>query len=238
MSEETRNPIKALFQMVDRFLKKVLDVGGSLIGLVLALPIFIVVAILIKLDSPGPVFYVQERVGINRRRRQRRVFKGDVGTNNRLRERRRMDYHGRPFKVIKFRTMVNDAEKRCGPVWATANDARITRLGRFLRKSRIDELPQLLNVIRGDMSLVGPRPERPVFVRDLAQKVPNYNARLVVKPGLTGLAQVSRGYDTSLESVLEKVKHDIRYIRNWSITSDLKILARTVLVVLTGKGAF
>ena len=238
MPEGVANPLKYVFGMLDRFLKKVLDITGAFVGILLAIPIFIIVPILIKLDSKGPVFYTQSRVGINRRRSLRRVYKSDSSADRRLRERRREDYLGRPFKVIKFRTMVRDAEKESGPVWATENDSRVTKLGRFLRKSRIDEVPQLLNVLMGDMSLVGPRPERPKFVKDLSAKVPNYKVRLQVKPGVTGLAQVKTGYDSSVESVVEKVEHDVRYIRGWSILSDLKILARTVLVVITGKGAF
>ena len=231
------SPIKYVIGMIDKGLKKLIDVAGAAVGLILALPIFLVVPILIKLTSRGPVFYTQERVGVNRRRKSRRIFKTDINDNNRIRDRRRIDNFGRPFKVLKFRTMVQDAEKKSGPVWATQNDARITPLGRLMRKTRIDEIPQLINVLKGDMSMVGPRPERPVFVRDLIEKVPNYEARLRVKPGVTGLAQVSLGYDSSIESVVDKVKHDIKYIRGWSIFTDLKILAKTVIVVLTGRGA-
>jgi len=227
----------AVMAMFDKGLKKMLDIGGAALGLLLALPIFIIIPILIKLTSRGPVFYTQERIGINRRRRIRRIYKTDINGENRIRERRRIDNYGRPFKVIKFRTMMQDAEKKSGAVWATQNDPRVTTLGRFLRKTRIDEIPQLINVIKGDMSMVGPRPERPIFVRDLKDRVPNYEVRLRVKPGITGLAQVSQGYDSSIESVADKVSHDVKYIRSWSIFTDLKILARTVVVVLTGRGA-
>ncbi|UCD16871.1 MAG: sugar transferase [Candidatus Zixiibacteriota bacterium] len=230
-------PGRMIISMIDRILKKTLDFTGALLGLILCLPVFIIIPILIILDSPGPVFYTQDRVGINRRKRSRRSYRCDTGNDRRSRERRREDYHGRPFRVIKFRTMVNDAERNCGPVWATKNDPRITRLGRLLRKTRIDEIPQLLNVLRGDMSLVGPRPERPKFVSDFATRVPGYGIRLKVKPGITGLAQVTNGYDSSLQSVVDKVKKDGDYIRNWSIWSDVRILMRTVLVVLTGRGA-
>ncbi|MEW5923137.1 MAG: sugar transferase [Candidatus Zixiibacteriota bacterium] len=231
------NPIKYVIGMIDKSLKKVLDVLGAALGIIIALPIFLIVPLVIKLTSRGPVFYTQERVGINRRRNSRRLYRTDINEDRRLRERRRQDNFGRPFKVIKFRTMVNDAEKLSGPVWATQNDSRVTPVGRFLRKTRLDEVPQLINVLLGDMSLVGPRPERPKFVRELREKVPNYDARLRVKPGITGLAQVSQGYDSSIESVVDKVKHDVRYIRKWSIVTDLKILATTVVVVLTGRGA-
>lgn len=232
------NPLKYVVVMIDRFMKKVLDIGGAVLGLILALPFFIVVPILIKLTSRGPVFYTQDRIGVNRRRRGRRLYKTEVCNSRRIRERRREDYMGRPFKVMKFRTMVHNAEKQSGPVWAIKNDTRITGLGRILRKTRIDEIPQLINVLKGEMSLVGPRPERPVFVKDLSARIPNYRARLNVRPGITGLAQVNRGYDSSLDSVVKKVEHDIKYIRNWSISSDLKILMKTIVVVITGRGAF
>jgi len=224
--------------MLGRFFKRSLDIVGAIVGLILSSPIFLILPILIKLDSPGPVFYSQVRVGVNRRRKDRRYHqRGDLDSNRRQRDRRRQDLLGRPFSVIKFRTMVADAEKKCGPVWATKNDPRITRLGRFMRKTRLDEIPQFINVLVGDMSLVGPRPERPNFVADLSTKVNNYTGRLEVKPGLTGLAQVESGYDSDLASVTRKVNLDLQYIRNWSIWYDFKILLRTVVVVFTGKGA-
>ena len=139
--------------------------------------------------------------------------------------------------ILKFRTMVTDAEKKSGPVWATKDDPRITRVGRILRKSRLDEIPQFFSVLIGDMSLVGPRPERPTFVADLSHRIDNYSTRLQVKPGITGLAQVENGYDSSLQSVNRKVQYDLEYIRRWTVLSDLRILAKTVVVVLTGKGA-
>jgi lipopolysaccharide/colanic/teichoic acid biosynthesis glycosyltransferase len=236
-SDNVKHPLKVVMAMIDRFLKKALDVLGAAIGLILCIPFFIIIPILIKLDSHGPVFYTQDRIGLNRRKKNRRAYKSMMDDDRRLRDRRRQDYHGEPFKVIKFRTMVQDAERSCGPVWATKNDPRITRLGRFLRKTRLDEIPQLINVIKGEMSMVGPRPERPAFVSDFAEKIPEYRVRLNVKPGITGLAQVSSGYDSSLQSVIIKLKADTKYIRDWSIWSDVKILMRTVVVVLTGKGA-
>jgi len=238
MPEGIVNPLKYMYAMVDRFLKKVLDFSGALFGLILTLPIFIIFSILIKLTSRGSVFYIQDRIGLDRRRRNRRIYKADIGGDQRLRERRRINNYGRPFRVIKFRTMVRDAERTCGPVWATSNDARVTAVGRFMRKTRIDEIPQFINVLMGDMSLVGPRPERLFFIKDLTKKVPSYNSRLKVKPGITGMAQVNSGYDSSLESVVEKVEQDVKYIRTWSIASDLKILLKTVVVVITGRGAF
>jgi len=223
--------------VMNRTVKRTLDIIGASVGLLLAAPLILIAAIAVKLDSPGPVFYTQVRVGVNRRKRNRR-YSQHVGVGERRgRERRRTDYLGMPFKMIKFRTMIQDAEKKSGPVWATQNDPRITRLGLFLRKTRIDEIPQFLSILKGDMSLVGPRPERPTFVRDLCTKVDDYHHRLDVKPGLTGLAQVENGYDSSLASVAEKVKFDLRYIRGWSLWSDVRILLKTVVVVVTGKGA-
>ena len=228
----------AIGAMMNRLIKRIIDIVGATVGLILASPIMLLAAVAIKLDSPGPVFYTQTRVGVNRRKRDRR-YCNQVGSGERRtpRDRRRIDYLGRPFTLVKFRTMVVDAEKRTGPVWATKNDPRITRLGRFLRKTRIDEIPQFWSVLKGDMSLVGPRPERPSFVRDLCGKVENYHRRLDVKPGLTGLAQVENGYDSSIASVVEKVRFDLKYIRGWSVWTDVRILLKTVVVVITGRGA-
>jgi len=193
---------------------------------------------MIKLDSSGPIFYSQIRVGINRRRAMRRQVDCIIGADRRGRERRRQNNYGKLFMVYKFRTMIDNAEKKCGPIWATENDPRITRVGAFLRRMRLDELPQLFNVLKGDMSLIGPRPERPMFIRDLSQRVPHYTARLEVKPGITGLAQVENGYDVSIDSVRHKIAYDLRYIKSWSLWQDIKILLKTVIVVITGKGAF
>jgi len=223
--------------VVNSFVKRSIDIIGAAVGLLLTLPLFIVLPMLIKLDSPGPAFYAQLRVGINRRKRDRRYRQRSDVTERRVRYRRRQNCQGKLFHVIKFRTMVRDAEKNCGPVWATENDFRITWLGKTLRKTRLDEIPQFINVLKGDMSLVGPRPERPNFVQDLSEKVEDYNGRLAVKPGLTGLAQVENGYDTSLASVAQKVNLDLEYIRHWSVWTDVKILFKTVVVVFTGKGA-
>ena len=164
------------------------------------------------------------------------------------RERRKYDLGGRPFTMYKFRSMIQEAEAvlpclvdlgaLSEPVYKLQNDPRITRVGAFLRKTRMDELPQLINVIKGEMSLIGPRPERPVFIRDLSAKVDGYVKRLDVKPGITGLAQVENGYDSSVDSVKDKVAYDLRYINRWSLWQDIKILLKTVIVVITGKGAF
>lgn len=222
---------------LSRMIKRIIDITGAIVGLILTLPFFIFLPILIKLDSPGPVFYFQTRVGHNRRRSTRREA-GVSSLGRTGRDRRRHDVKGQMFPVIKFRTMVADAEKKCGPVWAINNDPRITRLGAFLRKTRLDEIPQYFNVLRGQMSLVGPRPERPVFVEELSSQVENYEMRLEVKPGITGLAQIESGYDSSVSSVARKVHYDLEYIRNWSFLQDIKIMLKTVVVVVTGKGAF
>jgi len=224
-------------KMVYKTFKRLTDIIVASVGLILTLPFWVVIPILLKLESPGPVFYIQERVGLNKRRQDRRILQKDGVAENRRSDRRNDDLNGRPFNMIKFRTMVQDAEKKCGPVWATKNDPRITCIGAFLRKTRLDEIPQFINVLWGDMSMVGPRPERPAFVNRLAMEVDGYVARLQVKPGLTGLAQVENGYDSSVDSVVRKVRYDLDYIARQSIWLDIKILAKTVVVVLTGKGA-
>lgn len=222
---------------MNRVIKRGIDILGGLAGLVVFAPVWLIVPILIKLDSRGPVFYSQQRVGVNRRKNGRRYHQRSSVADRRQNERRGEDLMGRPFSVLKFRTMVQDAEKVSGPVWASQDDPRITRIGRLLRKTRMDEVPQFLNILSGEMSLVGPRPERPKFVRELTEKVEGYAHRLQVKPGLTGLAQIENGYDSSLDSVAQKVRWDLHYIHNWTVWSDLKIVARTVVVVFTGKGA-
>jgi exopolysaccharide biosynthesis polyprenyl glycosylphosphotransferase len=189
-------------------LKRLMDMAISALTLAAALPVMALTAILIKLDSKGPVFYSQERIGL----------------------------YGKRILVHKFRTMRTDAEA-AGPQWATAGDRRITRLGRFLRRSRIDELPQLWCVLIGDMSLVGPRPERQHFISQLKHEVPLYLRRLKMKPGLTGWAQVKHRYDTNIDDVKTKVLFDLWYFENMSLGLDLYILLRTVWVVITGHGA-
>jgi len=218
-------------------IKRSMDIVGAIVGLILTIPVWLVLPILIKLDSRGPVFYSQTRVGCNRRRGHRRYCQRTDSVERRRRDRRREDHDGQLFRVLKFRTMVDNAERDSGPVWATSNDSRVTKLGAFLRKSRLDEVPQFINVLRGEMSLIGPRPERPNFVARLSDEIEGYSRRLEVKPGITGLAQVSGGYDSSLSTVKEKIEYDLYYIDNWSFWSDIKILFRTVAVVLTGRGA-
>jgi sugar transferase (PEP-CTERM system associated) len=190
-------------------LKRVIDILASLLGLLLSLPICLAAAAAIKLGSRGPIFFCQERVGQD----------------------------GEVFKLVKFRTMRADAEKDSGPVWAQKNDARVTRVGRLLRLSRIDEVPQFVNILAGQMSFVGPRPERPHFVEQLKHEIPFYPLRHTVKPGLTGWAQVRHPYGASIDDAREKLRYDLYYIKNMSLLFDLNIMLRTVAVILRGKGA-
>ena len=223
--------------------KRAVDIVGALILLaVLALPM-LGTALAVRLTSPGPVIFKQTRVGLNQRSRRRdrrnRIRElPDDGIERRQAEsdRRQTFGYGLPFTIYKFRTMRTDAEKD-GARFAVANDPRITPIGKFLRKTRLDELPQLWNVLRGEMSLVGPRPERPEFIEKLSMEVPNYLNRLGLKPGLTGLAQVVNGYDNEVEGFRRKVNFDLLYLQNCCVWNDLKILLRTVRVVLTGSGA-
>lgn len=207
--------------------KRAFDMVVSMAALTVSGFFLPLLALIIKLDSPGTVFYSQERVGLNRRRRN---------GNHHGEERRKVLQPGRPFRVHKLRTMGTNAEAG-GPQWAAKNDVRVTRVGSFLRKTRIDELPQFLNVLKGEMSLIGPRPERLVFVRQLEKEIPNYRDRLLVLPGITGLAQVKNGYDEDLDSVKRKVALDRHYIRRAGAIQDGRILLDTVGVVLKGEGA-
>lgn len=190
-------------------LKRFLDIIASVAILTAGLPLLIATAIAIKLTSPGPVFYTQKRTGL----------------------------HGIRFPMIKFRTMYVGAEKDGHPQWAQSGDARVTPVGRFLRRSRIDELPQLVNVLRNEMSIIGPRPERPYFSAQLLRKIPFYAERLKVKPGITGWAQVNYSYAATLAASEEKLLYDIFYIQNISLALDLLIAFKTIRVVLTGRGA-
>jgi len=190
-------------------LKSFVDVMGAAALIVLTAPVMAVVALAVTLDSPGPVLFIQERVG----------------------------RFGRSFRMYKFRTMRHDAEALTGPVWAQSeDDPRVTRVGRWLRRTHLDELPQLFNVLRGHMSLVGPRPERPCFVSELEAAVPQYDHRLYVRPGMTGLAQIHYRYDQSVEDVKRKLRFDLLYVKRMCLMLDVRILAWTVLVVFTGRG--
>jgi exopolysaccharide biosynthesis polyprenyl glycosylphosphotransferase len=185
--------------------RRLFDIVLAIFGLAAAIPLLVIFSIVIKIDTKGTVFYRQERVGAK----------------------------GKYFQLLKLRTMEMDAEKD-GPKWAGINDPRVTRIGKYLRKTRIDELPQLINVLKGDMSIIGPRPERPVFTEIFNQKTPGFIKRLAVKPGLTGWAQVNGGYDITHE---EKLAYDLEYIQRRSFFLDVKILFLTFKVVITGEGA-
>lgn len=225
-----------------RMLKRITDVIISAIMLVLLLPVMLLVALAVRLTSRGPIIFKQTRVGLNLREKKRdRRLTGveppdGVDRRDPSTDRRRSGGYGKPFTLYKFRTMKVDAEKN-GAQFAVKGDPRVTCIGRFLRKTRLDELPQLWNVLRGEMSLVGPRPERPEFIENLSAEIPNYINRLGLKPGLTGLAQVINGYDNNIESFKRKVNLDLLYLQNCCFRNDLKILFRTIRVVLTGSGA-
>ena len=215
-----------------RAAKRALDVMVAAILMVVALPIVLVAAIAIKLTSPGPVIFTQTRVGLNSRRQQRR----QQSLEGRGPCRRQSPNYGRPFTIYKLRTMTL-AAAGAGPTEAVKHDCRVTAVGRVLRRLRIDELPQLWNVLRGEMSMVGPRPECIEYMERLSAQVPGYLQRLGLKPGLTGIAQIEAGYANDLESYRRKVAFDLMYLQNCSLWNDIKILFRTVRVVLTGFGA-
>lgn len=201
--------------------------------LVVASPFLLLIGLGIKITSPGgPVLFKQERVGLNRRQRGKN---GDHPPG--VEERRRSAQPGQIFHIYKFRTMIPDAEKRTGPVWATDKDPRVTQFGHILRRLRLDEVPQLINVVRGQMSLIGPRPERPFFVQQLSEQIPEYPERLRVLPGITGLAQIERSYDGSVDDVKRKLRYDLYYAKNKSPILDAKILISTIDVMLRGRGA-
>ncbi|MDB5336671.1 MAG: Undecaprenyl-phosphate galactose phosphotransferase [Planctomycetaceae bacterium] len=239
--ERPRRDVRSLGEGT-RLAKRLTDIVISSIMLVCLLPLMVLVAIAVKLTSPGPMIFSQLRVGLNYRkprpdRRKRNDDLPEEISDNRRQASRRSDTgYGRPFVLYKFRTMRTDAEKN-GAQFAQKNDPRVTSIGRFMRKTRLDELPQLWNVLKGDMSLVGPRPERPEFIEKLSAEVPGYLHRLGLKPGLTGIAQVVNGYDNNIESFKRKVALDLLYLQNCCFWNDLKILFRTIRVVLTGSGA-
>jgi lipopolysaccharide/colanic/teichoic acid biosynthesis glycosyltransferase len=209
----------------DDELSHFVNITGAAIGLLIAAPLFLLIAIAIKLTSRGPVFYKQTRIGLDRR------WKKESSQY----DRRRHDLGGRPFTMYKFRTMVRAAEPDTREIWATPDDQRVTPLGRFLRVTRLDELPQLLNVLLGDMNIVGPRPERPRIFADLRQAIPNYHMRQRVMPGITGLAQINQSYDTCVDDVRRKVELDLEYMRTRTNVGDLSIMARTVPIMVSSK---
>jgi exopolysaccharide biosynthesis polyprenyl glycosylphosphotransferase len=194
----------------EKKIKRVLDIFFSLLFLILTLPITLIVSFLIKMESKGPVVYKQERAGMN----------------------------GKVFNMYKFRSMYLGAERQSGPTWAQKHDPRVTKVGRVIRKLRIDEIPQMVNIFKGEMSLVGPRPERPYFVEMLSKEIPLYRKRLRVRPGLTGWAQIKHKYDESVADVRVKLRYDLFYIENMSLRMDFNIIFRTIFVVLFGKGHF
>jgi len=214
IASEMLRPSWLIFSRGNRYsdfahhVRRVVNFGIALVGFVLSFPLMILTAIAVKLDSSGPLFYTQERVGKN----------------------------GRHFKIIKFRSMFVDAEDSSGPVWAEQDDPRVTRVGRVIRVLRLDELPQFWNVMRGDMNFVGPRPERPVFVEELSLQIPYYSQRHVVKPGITGWAQIKYAYGASVEDAIEKLRYDLYYIKNQSLVLDAIIVFETMKIVMFGRG--
>ena len=192
----------------ERSVKRIVDIVVSVGVITLFLPLWVLIGLLIKIDSRGSILYSQERVGRD----------------------------GRVFNILKFRSMSSGAESKTGPVWAAEDDPRITSFGKFLRISRIDEVPQFINVLKGDMSLVGPRPERPYFVEKLKNDLPLYTKRLRIRPGITGWAQIKHKYDESLDDVKRKLRYDLFYLENMSLRMDFKILLSTMIVILTGRG--
>src|SRR5512145_733659 len=205
-------------------LRRALNIATALAALILLLPLMLLVALAVKLSSRGPIFYTQPRVGLNRRRLLPPGFRY-----------RAADCGGKPFTIFKFRTMRVDASHhgaaRAEQVWATPDDPRVTRVGRILRLYRLDELPQLVNVLLGDMNIVGPRPEQPVIFARLRDEIPDYQQRQCVRPGITGWAQINLHYDSSIEDVRRKLAFDLEYISRHSLTEDLRIMVRTLPVV-------
>ncbi len=189
-----------------RILKRTFDLSIAFLGILICIPIWLIVGILIKIDSSGPIFYFQSRSG-------------------------RME---KIFKIIKFRSMILNAESKTGPIWSSSKDARITRIGKILRRLHIDETPQLINILKGDMSVVGPRPERPFFVKKLKKTYPFYSRRLKIRPGVTGWAQINQPFDTNIKDVHQKLKYDFYYIENLNFKLDCHIIFRTAWVVLRG----
>ena len=209
-------------------LNRLLNAGIALVALILLFPVLLLLAFLVWISSPGPVLYTQVRVGLDRR------LPADAAQNHR----RERNQGGRLFTIYKFRTMRVDAEHHSGAVWAQQSDPRVTAIGRLLRQYRLDELPQLVNVLKGDMNIVGPRPERPTIFAELREHIAEYPLRQRAKPGITGLAQINHHYDRSLEDVRTKVHYDLEYIRRQSVAEDVRIMLKTVPVILLRRGGW
>jgi lipopolysaccharide/colanic/teichoic acid biosynthesis glycosyltransferase len=209
-------------------LNRLLNAGLALVALILLFPVLLIIALLVWISSPGPILYTQVRVGLDRR------LPIDAAQNHR----RERNHGGRLFTIYKFRTMRVDAEHHSGAVWAQQSDPRVTPIGRLLRQYRLDELPQLVNVLKGDMNIVGPRPERPTIFAELREHIAEYPLRQRAKPGITGLAQINHHYDRSLEDVRTKVHYDLEYIRRQSVAEDVRIMLKTVPVILLRRGAW
>jgi lipopolysaccharide/colanic/teichoic acid biosynthesis glycosyltransferase len=205
-----------------------LNLALAVVAIIVLLPLMLLVSLAVLLTSRGPILYTQERVGIDRRARRAVA----------LYDRRQRDDGGSVFTIYKFRSMRVDAEQNSGPIWATPNDPRVTPIGQFLRKSRLDELPQLFNVVRGDMNIVGPRPERPSIFAKLRNDISGYRLRQRAKPGITGLAQINNAYDQTLDDVRSKVRYDLEYLGRQSVVEDVRIMLRTVPVMLFKRGGW
>ena len=220
---------RAPFGAIDRehVARRALNILVATVGLVVAFPLMLLIAALIKLTSRGPVLFTQTRVGLDRR-----ALSGAGGNT-----RRHTDLGGTPFTMYKFRTM-RPANETTSETWAQPEDGRVTALGQVLRKFRLDELPQLFNVLKGDMNIVGPRPEQPTIFVYLREQIEGYQRRQRVRPGITGWAQINQGYDTSVDDVRRKVRYDLEYIRRQSALEDLRIMARTLPVMLRRRGAW
>lgn len=206
---------------------RVLNIVVSAVALVAMAPIMALVALAVRLTSKGPVLYSQVRVGVDRRFRSTRLY-----------DRRGYDHGGRLFKMYKFRTMRVDAEADGKAVWAQKSDPRVTPIGRMMRATRLDELPQLYNVLRGDMNIVGPRPERPTIFAQLREDIPQYAQRQRVKPGITGWAQINQSYDSCIDDVKSKVRYDLEYVSRQSLIEDVRIMSMTLPVMIFRKGGW
>ena len=207
-------------------LSRAVNVTIAAFAIVCLAPVFALIALAVKLSSRGPVFYSQVRVGVDRRYKQKSTY-----------DRRGYDHGGKPFMMFKFRTMQVDAEADGRAVWAAKSDPRVTFIGNLLRRTRLDELPQLINVVLGDMNIVGPRPERPTIFADLRQNIPQYPMRQRVKPGITGWAQINQAYDACVDDVRRKVEFDLEYMRRQSIAHDLRIMTMTLPVMIFRRGS-